>query len=36
MTWSMGLLKPEDWRARWIRFGKEPSASAPGAFAADE
>ena len=30
VTWSMGLLKPEDWRARWIRFGKEPSASAPG------
>ena len=32
MTWSMGLLKPEDWRARWIRFGKEPSASAPAAL----
>jgi alpha-L-rhamnosidase len=29
-TWSMGLLKPEDWRARWIRFGKDPSTSSPG------
>ncbi len=32
MTWSMGLLKPEDWRARWIRFGTEPSASVSAAL----
>ena len=26
--WSMGLLKPDEWRAKWIRFPQEPAPAA--------
>ncbi|MGB2351427.1 MAG: family 78 glycoside hydrolase catalytic domain [Akkermansiaceae bacterium] len=26
-TWSMGLLKPEDWKAQWIGFDQKPEPS---------